>query len=301
MTYREYLDKADTELKNAGIEDHKSCARIMVCEASGLSMAALILHEHEQVSEAYEKRFEEILSRRLRREPLEYIIGKTSFMGLDILCSKDCLVPRFDTEILAELAVAETEKAIKRCREKGARVPGILDLCTGTGCVGISVAALSGVRKVTLSDISKKAIELARRNAKANDVDAELIVSDLFDSIEGKFDIITANPPYIARDKIGALEPEVSEFEPRLALDGGEDGLVFYRRIMKCAPQHMAEGAFLALETGDEQTEDVSAMMEAAGLRGVAVHKDLAGLPRVVCGYMIQDNRRDFRELCADT
>ena len=284
MTYRELLNKADTELKKAGIEDHASCARIMICEASGLNMAAVLLHEQEQVPEAYAERFEGFLSRRIKREPLEYILGRTSFMGLDIFCSKDCLIPRFDTEILVELALAEVAKAKERCSAEG-RTPRILDICTGTGCIGIAVAALSGVGKVTLSDISPDAVALAHKNAGVNGVDAELIVSDLFDSITGKFDIITANPPYIAGAEIDRLEPEVSVYEPRLALDGGEDGFLFYRRIMSCAPQHLTRGAFLALETGEEQTEEVAAMMKAVGMTEVNIHKDLAGLPRVVCGY----------------
>jgi len=283
VTYREYLDRADTELKNAGIEDHSSCARIMICEATGLNMAAVILHEHEEVPEAYAERFEGFLSRRLKREPLEYIIGHTSFMGLEFFCSKECLIPRFDTEILAELAVGEARKAVERCAVEGRR-PRLLDICTGTGCIGISVAALSGIKKVTLSDISGEALELAGRNAAANSVEAELVLSDLFESIDGKYDMITANPPYIASGLIGNLEPEVAVFEPGLALDGGEDGLVFYRRIAACAPHHMAKGAFLALETGDEQTEEVAEMLKAAGMTGVSVHRDLAGLPRVVCG-----------------
>lgn len=283
MTYREYLDRADTELKNAGIEDHSSCARIMICEATGLNMAAVILHEHEEVPEAYAERFEGFLSRRLKREPLEYIIGHTSFMGLEFFCSKECLIPRFDTEILAELAVGEARKAVERCAVEGRR-PRLLDICTGTGCIGISVAALSGIKKVTLSDISGDALELAGRNAATNSVEAELVLSDLFESIDGKYDMITANPPYIASGQIGNLEPEVAVFEPGLALDGGEDGLVFYRRIAACAPHYMAKGAFLALETGDEQTEEVAEMLKAAGMTGVSVHRDLAGLPRVVCG-----------------
>ncbi|MCR4721816.1 MAG: peptide chain release factor N(5)-glutamine methyltransferase [Lachnospiraceae bacterium] len=284
MTYREYLDKATTELKNAGIEDHTSCARIMICEASGLGMAAVLLHEHEQVPEAYAKRFEEFLSRRVKREPLEYILGHTSFMGLEILCSKECLIPRFDTEILAEHVLAETQKAKERCGAVG-RIPRILDICTGTGCIGISIAALSGINEVTLSDISGEALMLAGKNAVKCGVRAELVLSDLFDSIEGKYDIITANPPYIGSKRIEELEPEVAVYEPRLALDGGEDGLLFYRRIMACAPDHMAKGAFLALETGDEQTDAVASMMEAAGMTGIKVLKDLAGLPRCVSGY----------------
>ncbi len=284
MTYRELLNKADTELKKAGIADHASCARIMICEVTGLNMAAVLLHEQDKVSEAYEKRFEEILSRRLSREPLEYIIGRTSFMGLDFFCTKDCLIPRFDTEILAELAVREAGKAKERCERLG-REPRVLDMCTGTGCIGISVAVLAGVRDVTLSDISEDAVALAGRNAKANNADVKILVSDLFGSVEGEFDIIISNPPYIAKDMIDKLEPEVAVYEPRLALDGGEDGLLFYRRIISCAPQHLSRGAFLALETGEEQTEEVAGMMREAGLTDVTVHRDLAGLPRVVSGY----------------
>ena len=283
MTYRQLLDKADRSLKEAGIEDHLSCARIMVCEASGFSMAAVILHEHEEVSVAHEERFEEILSRRLRREPLEYITGRTSFMGLDIICSEDCLIPRFDTEILAQLAAREATALKARCDAEG-RTPRILDMCTGTGCIGISVAALSGINRVTLSDISPAATRLAGRNASANGVEATLVVSDLFEDIDGEYDIITANPPYIASAQIETLEPEVAVFEPRLALDGGEDGLLFYRRIISCAPDHLAKGAFLALETGEDQTEEVAALMRSAGFCEVEVHRDLADLPRVVCG-----------------
>ncbi len=284
MTYREFLDKADKELKNAGITDHLSCARIMICEASGLGMAAVILHEHEEVPEAYAERLEGFLSRRIKREPLEYIIGHTSFMGLDILCSKECLIPRFDTEILAELAIGQAKKAVVNCAAEG-REPKILDMCTGTGCIGISVASLSGIGSVLLSDISPDALKLAEKNAEKCGVKAYTVLSDLFDSIEGKFDIITDNPPYIASREIETLEPEVSFFEPRIALDGGDDGLSFYRRMITCAPQHLAKGAFLALETGEDQTEEVAGMMKATGITDITIHRDLAGLPRVVCGF----------------
>ncbi|MCR5828972.1 MAG: peptide chain release factor N(5)-glutamine methyltransferase [Lachnospiraceae bacterium] len=283
MTYRDYLDRADTELKKAGIEDHSSCARLIVCEASGMNMAAVILHEHEEVSEAYVKRFEELLSRRLEREPLEYITGHTSFMGLEIICTPDCLIPSFDTEILAEIAVNEAKKALREAGSK--ETVRLLDICTGTGCVGISVAKLSGIGKVTLSDISPEVIRVAEKNAAENGVEAELIVSDLFEAIEGKYKLITANPPYIAGGMIETLAPEVSVFEPRLALDGGADGLSFYRRIVMGAPEYMDEGAFLAMEIGDEQAEEVGDMMKERGFEQITVHKDLAGFNRVVSGF----------------
>ena len=233
-------------------------------------------------------RFEEGLIRRERREPLQQIVGQTWFMGLPFRVSDRVLCPRPDTENLVELALRRVEKT---------EAPRILDLCCGSGCIGISLAHFLPRANVVLSDISEEALALARENAALNGV-RERISFACGDLLEasltetggplGRFDIICCNPPYIPGAEIGGLMPEVRDHEPRLALDGGEDGLDFYRRLTadlgrccgKAAPED-APAPLLFLEIGCEQGPAVREIFENTGRYRVLVHPDLAGLDRV--------------------
>lgn len=213
-----------------------------------------------------ETRLNEILYRRLTGEPLQYILGTWEFMGLEFAVSPVALIPRQDTETLAEAALA-------LIRDRGYTTA--LDICTGTGCIGISIAKLAKIG-VTIGDISDACVSLAQYNAKKNGVRVNTAVSDLFRGIEGAFDIITANPPYIAKSEMAALPIEVRH-EPELALYGGEDGLDIYRRIAETYAEHLNPGGALLLEIGASQA---GAVKEIFG--GGRVLNDLNGLDRVV-------------------
>lgn len=210
-----------------------------------------------------------LIERRKAHEPLQYILGEWEFMGLTFKVNEDVLIPRQDTETLAE----EAERLIV-----GRGFRSLLDICTGSGCIGISLAKRTGIG-VCLSDISERALEIAKINAALNGTDCKLVKSDLFSGTKGGFDIITANPPYIRSAEFGSLQAEVG-YEPRLALDGGDDGLDFYRRIKDDFSEHLNENGVLLMEIGFDQAESVNKLF--AGCGNVRIIKDICGLDRVV-------------------
>ncbi len=217
------------------------------------------------------KKIEEIVQKRLTGKPLWYIFGDTEFYGLKIKVDERALIPRPETELLAE--------AVIKSAEKGDRV---LDMCTGSGCIAIAVAKMCADREVvvTASDISDAAIMLARENAAANNVKINFVVGDMFRNVRGKFNIIVCNPPYIKSGEIPFIQREVRDFEPRVALDGGEDGLDFYRRLAEEARTRLVKGGMLIMECGEGQTEAVLAMFKKRDY--AMVMKDLAGVDRFV-------------------
>ena len=222
----------------------------------------------EQLSE-----YEIALRKRAEHVPLQYIVGEAEFMGLKFKVNSNVLIPRQDTETLVEEAL--------RVAKPGMRV---LDLCTGSGCIIISLAKNVADISCTGSDISKQALLVAKENAKANEVEVEWERSDLFENISGTFDLIVSNPPYIPTGEIPGLMPEVRDFEPVDALDGKEDGLYFYRIITEKSPEYLTSDGYLYFEIGYDQGEAVSAMMRQCGYTQVEVIKDLAGNDRVVKG-----------------
>jgi release factor glutamine methyltransferase len=222
------------------------------------------------------------LARREKRLPLQQILGEQEFMGLKFLVTPEVLIPRQDSECLVE--------EVMRYLHDG---QALLDLCTGSGCILLSLLHYSNDCHGTGTDISTEALAVAAENEKRLRAlpreapplkEVEWLESDLFEAVHGRFDIITANPPYIPSGEISALMAEVSEHEPRLALDGGFDGLVCYRRLIDQAGQYLLPGAYLFLEIGSEQAAAVGEMMEKASLREIEVIKDLAGNERVVKG-----------------
>ena len=217
----------------------------------------------------------DIVSRRNSGEPLQYILGETEFMGLTFKVNDLVLIPRQDTETLVETVV-------KKIKDKEVRV---LDIGTGSGCVGISIAKLCPNADVTLLDYSEAILEVASENAKLNGVNVKLEHCDILEEIpEGKFDVIVSNPPYIETDTIFSLDNIVTSYEPPEALDGGFDGLLFYQRITEIAPEIMEENSYIAFEIGYEQGEAVSEILDEAEFSGVKVIKDPCENDRVVTG-----------------
>ncbi len=310
MRYSEAKKRAVSILSEAGIEEAEVDSEYLLLSVTGLDKAGLLMKLFDEMPEKEEKAYEELIGRRSSHEPLQYIIGNQNFMGYTFLVTPDVLIPRFDTEILAELAGKRAYDAAVQMYSHGKTgdISGIsdefriLDICTGSGCVPVSVGLdlykkirSKGLKlsiSVTAADISEAAVALAEKNYKLNLEDGDqlqelgyrFIVSDLFSNIDGKYHIITANPPYIVRDEIEELMPEISEHEPRLALDGGTDGMDFYRRIVKDAGSYLVPGGRLLMEFDDSQAEPVKKMMEEAGFTEVEVHRDLAGLRRVIEG-----------------
>lgn len=310
MRYSEAKKRAVSILSEAGIEEAEVDSEYLLLSVTGLDKAGLLMKLFDEMPEKEEKAYEELIGRRSSHEPLQYIIGNQNFMGYTFLVTPDVLIPRFDTEILAELAGKRAYEAAVQMYSHGKTgdISGIsdefriLDICTGSGCVPVSVGLdlykkirSKGLKlsiSVTAADISEAAVALAEKNYKLNLEDGDQLqelgyrftVSDLFSNIDGKYHIITANPPYIVRDEIEELMPEISEHEPRLALDGGTDGMDFYRRIVKDAGSYLVPGGRLLMEFDDSQAEPVKKMMEEAGFTEVEVHRDLAGLRRVIEG-----------------
>ena len=262
--------------EDAGVPEPAIDARYLVEFVSGFSEAEYLLKRDEEIPDEQLARLDALAARRRKREPLQYIIGSQEFMGLPFICTKDCLIPRQDTEILVE-------RAMKAIGDRGGDAR-VLDVCTGSGCIIISLAVLCGLKNAQGMDISEAALDVARRNATENNANVTFTCSDLFEAATGQYDVITANPPYIDTGLIHGLIPEIWEYEPMLALDGGEDGLFFYRKITEQAPKYLKAGGWLLFEIGDTQGEAVAGLMRERGFKDVSVHKDLAGMHRVVEG-----------------
>jgi len=267
------LREAEVALEGAGIKTGAFDVLIMAEEASGCSRASLLASRGEDIShEAWFCRFYEMLQRRLRREPLQYIIGKWEFYGRSFTVTPDTLIPRPETEMLVDFAVKHLNPNAV-----------VADLCCGTGAVGISVALEVGCR-VICADISQKALDVARQNAvKLGAADKiSFVLADVLagDKPDGEFDMILCNPPYVRSGDIDTLEPELS-YEPRLALDGGDDGLLFYRAVTKNYADKLKPGGGFVYEIGYDQADDVKNIAKEHGF-DCDVYKDSSGLQRMV-------------------
>ncbi|MBR5949663.1 MAG: peptide chain release factor N(5)-glutamine methyltransferase [Clostridia bacterium] len=270
MTVREALSWAKEALSTVSGEDAAVDARELVSLVVGRRVRGA--DDAAELTEVQQKTLEAAIKRRLAHEPLQHILGEWDFMGLTFTVSPDVLIPRQDTEMLAE----EAERLIAARGYKS-----LLDICTGSGCIGITLQKRTGIRPA-LSDISPAALEIAKKNAENLGAECELAQSDLFAAFKGrKFDLITANPPYIPSRTVKTLSEEVQR-EPMLALDGGEDGLDLYRRIAESFREHLNDGGALLMEIGFDQGESVPALFRGAEGMSVKVLKDLAKNDRVV-------------------
>lgn len=272
MTLREVLKDGERELERQGVPEAGLNAWYLFAASFHLTKSEFFLRAGEPAGEEPYRQYRQWLEKRCQRIPLEYITGETEFMGLPFVVNEHVLIPRQDTECLVEEALRHTVGA------------DVLDLCTGSGCIGISLAKLGQCRSVTLSDLSAEALAVAERNAERNGVSVEIVKSDLFHALQGEFDLIVSNPPYIPKAEISALMPEVSRYEPVCALDGSEDGLLFYRRITKDAASFLKKGGRLLFEIGAHQGGVVRQILCEAGFSEVMVKQDLAGLDRIVSG-----------------
>lgn len=278
-TLRELLNQGKGRLEKAGVPDADLDAWALMEFAFEIEKSYYFLHENDKIEQGQQKRYDELLALREQRIPLQQITGTAWFMGYEFYVNDKVLIPRFDTEILVD----EAGKLLK---------PGmrLLDLCTGSGCILLSLLAeheeldLEGVG----ADISSEALQVARLNRERLGVRAELIESDLFSGIKGTFDLIVSNPPYIAEEELEGLMPEVRDHEPAIALDGKKDGLYFYRKIVEQAAQYLNPGGWLCFEIGYDQGEALEKLLEAAGYEEIRIGKDLAGLDRIAVGRRTQ-------------
>lgn len=279
-TYKNVYETGKERLAQAGVPQPDLDAWYLLEYVTGITRASYYAYPDKVMDEKLREKYEEAVSVREKRIPLQHITGEQDFMGLTFCVNADVLIPRQDTETLVEKALSMIQKGELPCKEE----IRILDLCTGSGCILLSIMYHCS-KKIcgTGSDISEKALSVARKNAENLKIDADFVCGDLFENIEGTFDMILSNPPYIKSSEIDMLQDEVKLFDPRSALDGREDGLFFYREISKQAKKFLNPKGVLIFEIGYDQGESVSEILKSEGYQKIRVEKDLAGLDRVVC------------------
>lgn len=284
MTYRECYEQGCRTLQAAGIEEAALDARLLLEAVCGTDRNDLLVHGEQPVAPEAEEKYLNWIRQRAEHIPLQQLTGEQGFMGLTFAVNEHVLIPRQDTEILVEEVLKELHDGMR-----------ILDMCTGSGCILLSLLHYSNDCEGLGVDLSAEALEVAGRNVlkvltpeKAEH--AHFLQSDLFEKVEGKFEIIVSNPPYIASAEVEKLMPEVRDHEPRMALDGTEDGLHFYRRIIEEAGRHLVSSGMLFFEIGYDQGQAVSELMRTEGYCEVQVVQDYAGLDRVVLGTYCERN-----------
>lgn len=279
MTLEEAYRLGNDVLNEAGVPDAGTDAWILLEHVTGVSRTRYYVNPRQVLSKEEEERYLSYIEKRKKRIPVQHLTGVQEFMGLEFIVNEHVLIPRQDTEVLVETVWEDLEPGMR-----------VLDMCTGSGCILISlmkrmqtVSGEDGITGVGV-DLSREALQVAEENASKQKVGAVFVESDLFDKVEGTYDIIVSNPPYIRTSVIKELQEEVKLHDPYAALDGKEDGLFFYREIIKKSKEYLKKGGRLYFEIGYDQGEDVKKLMEEAGFSEVTVKKDLAGLDRVVFG-----------------
>lgn len=275
MTYREAMALGEKILAMADIVEAKTDAWLLMEMVCKIDRSFYYLHMEEDMPEEQLSEYEIALRKRAEHVPLQYIVGETEFMGLKFKVNPSVLIPRQDTETLVEEALKAVKPGMK-----------VLDLCTGSGCIIVSILHNAADVEGYAIDISKLALNVAKENAKLNEVPVIFERSDLFDNVTGTFDVIVSNPPYIPTAEVVKLMPEVRGFEPMEALDGREDGLYFYRRIVAECRDYLNPEGRVFFEIGYDQGEEVSGLLREAGFREIQVIKDLARNDRVVTGML---------------
>lgn len=281
MTIKDIIIKYSQELEEISATPRLDVETLLQ-KVLGVDRLYILLNLERALSQEEEKEFNKLINQRLDNRPIAYIVGNREFMGLDFFVEEGVLIPRPDTEVLVE-------EVIKLAKENDAK--NILDIGTGSGAITVSLAKYLENIKVTSVDISETALKIGQKNAIDNEVNDRItfVKSDLFENIdkEIKFDIIVSNPPYIKREVIDTLDKQVKDYEPYGALEGGIDGLDFYRAITKQSKDYLKEGGILAYEVGHDQSEDVSKLMEMDGYTNIYTIKDLQQIDRVVIGTVL--------------
>ena len=284
ITYNNLYMDIRQELRNAGIEAATLEARELVCYAAGKTRQELMRDARLYVPQAVEEQARALVRRHLAGEPVAYLIGEWEFYGLPLDISEHVLIPRPDTEVLAEKAI-DFVSGLGECR--------VLDLCAGSGCVGLAVASQCPGARVVLGELSEGALRICRQNIRRNGLTGRVVPLPMDvmagpPAHMGEFDCIVSNPPYIPRADIAGLDTSVKDYEPLMALDGGEDGLDFYRTICRDWRDIMHPGTGLFFEVGIGQADDVLRIMREVGFGDIQVAEDPAGIPRVVYGKLCQ-------------
>lgn len=272
---REIYTEGKNRLQKAGVQSYEFDARQLLFFVFSIDANQYLLNQSMPLSEEEEKKvnsYFEAIQKRSENIPLQYITGEQNFCGLDFYVNENVLIPRLDTEVLVE--------KILECEEPG---QSVMDMCTGSGCIAITLQKLGGFQVMAV-DISEEALTLARKNAQRNQAQVTFFQSNMFDQLSNtsKVDVIVSNPPYIESKVVDELDDEVKKYEPRLALDGMEDGLYFYRILAREGKRFLNEGGRLYVEIGFDQAEAVKEIFGAQGFLDIQVYKDLAGLDRVV-------------------
>ena len=298
MRYADLYARGKALLEQAQIEEAALDARLLLEFVCKTDRTTLFAHPELEVDTEQEGQFEALIAKRSKHIPLQHLTGEQNFMGLDFMVNEHVLIPRQDTEILVEEVMRDLHDGVH-----------ILDMCTGSGCILLSLLHYSNDTTGVGADLSKEALKVAQVNAErfgmtcsdggqAETAFADMetpervrfVHSDLFEAIDETFDIIVSNPPYIRTDVIETLMPEVKDHDPRMALDGTADGLYFYRRIIEESQHYLKRGGQLFFEIGHDQAQDVTSLMAAHGYKEIEVKKDYAGLDRVVYGTFLGGN-----------
>lgn len=275
-TYGNLLNSAVSAFDYAGLDTPQMDARLLLLNIANLSHAELISQMHDPVPELVQSTFADYVSRRLSSEPVHRILAMREFYGREFVLQPDALIPRPDTESLIDVALQSVEDRTKALR--------ILDLGTGSGIIAITLACEFPNADVLAVDISSEAVKNCAENADRHGVSKQVsaLRSDLFEQVDGKFDLIVSNPPYIPTSDLNGLSSEVRKHDPIRALDGGADGFDFYRRIFTSAHEFLADDGLLALEFGVDQSEQLEALAVKQGYINTGITKDLGGVPRVL-------------------
>lgn len=272
MTMEALLQQGVATLEQAEIMNAELDARYLLEHILQIRRVDFLLDRQREVSTEQQEAYMHKIDLRATHVPLQHILGNQEFMGYEFLVNEHVLIPRQDTEVLVETVLPLVG---------GKRV---LDLCTGSGCIIISLSKMGHLQQAVGVDLSEEALSVAKENARMLEADVTFLHSDLFEQVTGVYDVIVSNPPYIETETIAGLMEEVRDHEPRMALDGGRDGLDFYRRIVQDSVSYLADGGYLCFEIGCEQGQAVRTLLEEQGFTECRIVKDLAGLDRVVYG-----------------